>query len=124
MGSGANLLFAGLDVTTFVNLDRKQRDRLTQRNSPMTDSLMALYTLWANQRNPEPDPVLYDAVAVGMVLWPELFSTRKAFVKVTDEGYTVIDESREPNCEIGMSINKDEFLKRIMERYIGFTIYD
>lgn len=124
MDSGASHLFAGLDVTTFVNLDRKQRDMLTQRNSPMTDSLMALYTLWANQRNPEPDPVLYDAVAIGMVLWPELFTTRKAFVKVTDEGYTVIDESREPNCEIGMSINKDEFLRRIMERYLQFTIYD
>ena len=90
----------------------------------MTESLMALYSLWANQRNPEPDPILYDAVAVGMVLWPELFTTRKAFVKVTDEGYTVLDESREPNCEIGMTINKDEFLRRIMQRYLQFTIDD
>ena len=122
--SGANHLFAGLDVTTFVNLDREKRDILSQRNSPMTESLMALYSLWANQRNPEPDPILYDAVAVGMVLWPELFTTRKAFVKVTDEGYTVLDESREPNCEIGMTINKDEFLRRIMQRYMQFTIDD
>ena len=59
-----------------------------------------------------------------MVLWPELFTTRKAHVKVTDEGYTVIDESREPNCEIGMGINKDEFIRRIMKRYLQFTIDD
>ena len=124
LSSGANHLFAGLDVTTFVNLDRGSRDRLAQRNSPLTDSLMALYTLWANQRDPEPDPILYDAVAVGMVLWPELFTSRKAFVKVTDEGYTVIDESREPNCEIGMSIDKEEFIRRIMERYLELTIDD
>ncbi|MFH1965723.1 MAG: nucleoside hydrolase [Acidobacteriota bacterium] len=117
--SGADFLFAGLDVTTFVKLDKGNRDRLAQRNSSLTDSLMALYTLWANQRNPEPDPVLYDAVAVGMVLWPELFNTRRAHVKVTEEGYTVIDESRDPNCEIGMSINKEEFIRRIMGRYLN-----
>lgn len=124
LSSGVNHLFAGLDVTTFVNLDRGNRDRLTQRNSPLTNSMMGLYTLWANQRDPEPDPVLFDAVAIGMVLWPELFTTRKAHVKVTDEGYTVIDESREPNCEIGMGINKDEFIRRIMKRYLQFTIDD
>jgi inosine-uridine nucleoside N-ribohydrolase len=120
--SGADFLFAGLDVTTFVNLDRDKRAILAQRNSALTDSLMSLYTLWANQRSPEPDPILYDAVAIGMVLWPELFTTRRAHVKVTDEGYTVIDESLEPNCEIGMSIKKDEFIRRIMDRYLGLTI--
>ncbi len=124
VSSGADFLFAGLDVTTFVNLDRLNRDRLTQRNSPLTDALMGLYTLWANQREPEPDPILYDAVAIGMVLWPELFTTRKAHVKVTEEGYTVIDESLEPNCEIGMTIRKDEFIRRIMQRYLQYTIYD
>jgi len=124
VSSGADFLFAGLDVTTFVNLDRDNRDTLTQRNSPMTDALMGLYTLWANEQSPERDPILYDAVAIGMVLWPELFRTRKAHVKVTDEGYTVIDESLEPNCEIGMSIRNDEFIRRIMQRYLQFTIDD
>jgi purine nucleosidase len=53
-----------------------------------------------------------------MVLWPELFTTRRAHVRVTDEGFTVVDESREPNCEIGMTINREEFIKRIMDRYL------
>ena len=119
--SGADHLFAGLDVTTFVTLDRADRDRLFRRGSGLTDSLMSLYSLWAGLREPEPDPVLYDAVAVGMVLWPELFTTRRAHVRVTDEGYTVIDESREPNCEIGMSIRKDEFIRRIMRRYLEWN---
>ena len=48
----------------------------------------------------------------------ELFTTCKSYIKVTDEGYTVLDESKDPNCEIGMSINKDEFIKRIMDRYL------
>jgi hypothetical protein len=35
---------------------------------------------------------------------------------VTDEGYTVIDDSREPNCEIGMSVKTEEFLKKYIDR--------
>lgn len=121
IGNRAFPLLAGLDITTFVNLDQENRSRLLQRNSPLTDSLIGLYTLWADQRDPEPDPILFDAVAVGMVLWPELFTTRQAHVKITDEGFTVIDESLEPNCEIGMSINQPEFTKRIMRRYLSWT---
>jgi hypothetical protein len=32
---------------------------------------------------------------------------------------TIVDESQEPNCEIGMAIKTDEFLKRVMKRYLG-----
>jgi inosine-uridine nucleoside N-ribohydrolase len=59
-----------------------------------------------------------DAVAVGMVLWPDLVTTRKAHVKVIDGGWTVIDESQPPNCEIGMTIQKDEFIRRLMDRLL------
>jgi len=41
---------------------------------------------------------------------------------VTEEGYTVIDESREPNCEIGMTVNEKEFIRRIMRRYLRQTL--
>ena len=57
-------------------------------------------------------------MAVGMVLWPELFSTRKAHVKVIEGGYTVLDETLPPNAEIAMTVQKDEFIRRIMERYL------
>ena len=56
-----------------------------------------------------------------MVLWPELFTTRPgpAFVKVIDGGFTVIDESQKPNSQVGMYITEDEFMKRVMERYLN-----
>ncbi len=60
----------------------------------------------------------FDVVAVGMVLWPDLFTTRPAFVKVIDGGYTVIDESKEPNGEVGMTIQTDELIKRMMDRFL------
>ena len=115
---GADIVYAGLDVTTFVKLNESDRNRLLMRQSPLTDALCGLYTLWRYESFASPDPTLYDAVAVGYVLWPELFTSRKSNVRVDDFGYTVLDDSKEPNAEILMTINKDEFLKRIMERYL------
>ncbi len=110
---GASITYAGLDITTFVKLEKDNRLKLLMRQSPLTNSLCGLYSLWGNET-----PTLFDVVAVSMVIWPELFATRPANVKVIDGGFTVIDESKEPNCEIGMSIRKEEFLNRIMERYL------
>lgn len=118
VAGGAKPVFAGLDVTTFVTLNAEQRTRLRERKSPLTDALGDLYTLWRNESYARPDPTMFDAVAVGMVLWPELFTTRKAHVKVIDGGWTVLDESQTPNCEIGMTIQKDEFLRRMMDRLL------
>jgi inosine-uridine nucleoside N-ribohydrolase len=116
--SGAEITFSGLDVTTYVNLNENYRDKLLRRQSPLTNALSGLYTLWRYESYAQPDPVLHDVVAVGMLLWPELFTTRSAHVKVIDGGYTVIDESKTPNCKIGMSIKKEEFLKKVMQRLL------
>lgn len=111
--AGADIVYAGLDVTTFVNLEENRRLKLLMRQSPLTDALSGLYSLW-----PHETPTLYDPVAIGMYLWPELFNTRKAHIEVTDEGYTVINENKAPNAEIGMSINREEFLDRVMKRLL------
>lgn len=111
--SGAPIVYAGLDITTFVRLEEDLRIKLFTRQSPLANALSSLYTLWGHET-----PILFDVVAVGMVLWRDLFTTRPAHVKVIDGGFTVIDESKTPNCEIGMSIQKDEFLRRVMQRYL------
>jgi inosine-uridine nucleoside N-ribohydrolase len=111
--SGASITYAGLDITTFVTLEEKLRLKLLMRQSPLTNALCGLYALWGNET-----PVLYDAVAVGMALWPDLFTTRAAHVRVVDGGFTIVDESKPPNCEIGVSINKEEFLKRLVGRLL------
>jgi len=115
--AGDPITYAGLDITTFVTLEEKQRLKLTQRNSPLTDALMGLYTLWNSETGNE-TPVLFDVVAVSMVLWPDLFQTKPSHVRVTDGGFTVIDESKPANGEVGVSVNKDELLRRVMKRYI------
>jgi purine nucleosidase len=116
--SGANITYAGLDITTFVKLNEAYRMRILLRQSPLTNALSGLYTLWRFEEYARPDPTLFDVVAVGMVLWPELFTVRKAHISVNDEGYTLVDPDQEPNGEIGVTIRMDEFLKRVMERYL------
>ena len=116
--SGADITYAGLDVTTFVKFEKDLRLKLLMRQSPLTNALCGLYSLWGIET-----PVLYDVVAVGMFLWPELFDTRAANVRITDKGFTVVDESKAPNCEIGLSINKKEFLNRIMQRYLRQNLH-
>jgi purine nucleosidase len=114
--SGAKITYAGLDITTYVKLKSEFVELLAQRRTPLTEALTSLTYLWGFERGTKPEPVLFDAVTVAMILWPGLFTTRKVFVKVTDEGYTVIDESKEPNCEIGMSVKTEEFLKKFIDR--------
>lgn len=113
-----NPLFAGLDITTYVKLNEDNRMRLLYRNSPLTDALCGLYTLWRFEDYAYPNCTMFDGVAVGMVLWPELFTTKNVHVIVDDRGYTLIDETKEPNCEIGVSIDAEEFIKRMMERLL------
>ena len=115
---GAPIDFVGLDVTVFVKLGEADRQRLLFRQSPLTSALCGLYTLWRYEEWSAPDPTLFDAVAVGAVLWPDLFTFRQVHVRVTDDGYTVLDEAQPPNGAIGTSIRTDEFLRRLMERYL------
>ena len=109
---------AGLDITIFVKLIKKYRNRIFLRNSPLTDCIAALYTLQRYEKYSLPDSNLFDMVAVGILLWPDLYKVRSAYIKVTENGYTVIDESKAPNSQIGMSVDKNELLKRFTERIL------
>jgi len=84
----------------------------------LTSALCDLYTLWRYEEYSAPDPTLFDAVAVGAVLWPDLFTFRQAHVRVTDDGFSVLDANQPTNGEIALTIQKDEFIRRLMERYL------
>lgn len=118
VASGADITYAGLDITTFVKFSQSNLMRLHMRQSPLTNAVSGLYQLWQFMDYAALNPTLYDVVAVGMVLWPELFETERAYISVTDEGYTVVDKNKEPNGTIGISIDREEFIDRVMERLL------
>ena len=119
VASNAKITYCGLDVTTKVWFDKDLQFKLLMRQSPLTDALCGLTALWGGSK-----PCLHDAVTVGMILWPDLFTTRKAYVKIAGDAYTVIDESKEPNCEIAMTVKTDQFLKRLMNRLMTQNLGD
>ena len=111
---GANLVYAGLDVTTFVKLEKNNREKILYRQSPLTNALSALTTLWGHDRT----PTLFDAVAIGYALYPDLFQLKKVNVTVDAEGYTRVNESLPPNASVLTFINTEEFLKRMMKCFM------
>ena len=109
------ITYAGLDITASLKLKKEEREVLWEVNSPLTNALFSLYQLWGKET-----PILYDVVPIGMVLWPELFVTQPAQVHVTNEGFTVIKENQSSNIKVGITINKKEFLRRVIERLSNY----
>jgi inosine-uridine nucleoside N-ribohydrolase len=117
MASGVPMYLAGLDVTAPVKCTAERRLMLDMRHSPLTDAICGLYTLWAGNRL-DATPTLFDPVAIAMALNTGHVTTRPAHVRVTGEGYTVVDESKAPNCVIGLRVNRDGILTWISHRLI------
>ena len=118
MTSGVPISLAGLDVTTMVKFGRDRRRQLLYRNSPLTDAISALYSLWSLPNPEGRDPTLFDPVAVAMAFTDEFVQLREAHVRVTDEGFTVVDESKPPNCKIGINISTARFIDWLTRRLL------
>ena len=118
MTSQVPITLAGLDVTTMVKFSEQRRLQLLYRNSPLTDAISALYTLWSIDNPQGRTPTLFDPVAVAMAITGEFVTTREAHVRVTDEGYTVVDESQPPNCSIGMRVSTEKFIDWLTGRLL------
>ena len=117
MESGVPITLAGLDVTTMVKYNADRRGLLFARRSPLTDAISGLYTLWAG-KNPHAEPTLFDPVAVSMALNAGFVKVKPACVRITEEGFTVVDPAKAPNCNIGVHINREVFLEWLTGRLV------
>jgi purine nucleosidase len=111
--SGANIIYAGLDVTAMVKLSAENRLKLLMRQSPLTSAMQGLYVLWGQET-----PTLFDPVAIGMETNPELFTTEKVHVYVDEKGFTRLDPSKPANATIGTSIKHTAFIEKLMHQYV------
>jgi len=114
--SGAKIVFIGLDVTDHVKLKDAEIQQLAMRQTPLTDAVSALYSLWRGEWGKEwVTPTLYDVVAVAYVLWPELFKTKDTFVEIDEKGFThIIENKTETNCKVALEINEEAFQKKFI----------
>ena len=118
MESGANITLAPLDITDHVVMEDDYLRAIAMRNTPLTDAISSLYALWYRHADWAVTAKMFDGVAIGMVLWPELFTTREACVYVDDMGFTRIDENKVSNCTIGLTIKESEFIDRMALRIL------
>ncbi|MEA3225420.1 MAG: nucleoside hydrolase [Planctomycetota bacterium] len=102
-----------LDTCGLVQLKGRKYRKVFEKNSPMTQALMENYRAWQKQglRNSNKDlseaelnkrtdqriksssSILFDTVAIYLAMSTDLVKMEELPIKVTDDGYTKIDDS-------------------------------
>jgi inosine-uridine nucleoside N-ribohydrolase len=109
--SGIPIIMAPLDVTAMLKLDAAARSRIFNQNTPVTNSLAALYHLWNHET-----PTLFDPMAVALVLDPTLCQTKDLAIEVDEKGFTRIVQSNYVNATVGLSTNSTNFFDFYLSR--------
>ena len=113
------MMITPLDTCGIVQLKGQKYQKVLQRNSPLTNALIENYRAWykypivqknkdlseaeANKRVDEKvnssSTTLFDTVGIYLAMSTELVQMEKLPIKVTDDGYTRIDEKAKViNC--------------------------
>jgi inosine-uridine nucleoside N-ribohydrolase len=112
--SGIPIMMAPLDVTAMLKLDAAARSRVFNQDTPVTNSLAALYHLWNRET-----PTLFDPMAVALVLDPTLCQTKDLAIEVDDKGFTRVDDGNGVNATVGLSTNPEKFFEFYLSRVAG-----
>jgi purine nucleosidase len=114
--SGVPLYVMPLDSTQ-IKLQELERARIFSTGSALTDALTVLYHQWAYGTKQE-TPTMFDPVAMGYAINPELCPTTTMRLRVDDEGYTRV-ENGEADAQVCLNSNSDRFLEFYLKRVIG-----
>ena len=115
---GTDVVYIPLDVTDHVRLDADRRLHLHMRGTPLTEAVTALYSLWRNEERNQTMPRLFDAVAVGYLLWPDLFGLEHGRVTVDERSMTLFEPGAEPASTVALEIDDAGFIERMMLRFL------
>lgn len=108
--SGVPILMAPLDVTAMLQLQMAERHRVFSNLTPMADALAILYSLWNQQT-----PILFDPMAVAMLIDPSLCQTGLLSVQVDAKGFTRVADYQRPNAAVALETDPAKFF----EFYLG-----
>jgi purine nucleosidase len=112
--SGIPITMAPLDVTAKLKLDAEARGRIFRANTPLTNSLAALYHLWGRET-----PTLFDPMAVAMLLDPGICETKDLAIEVDGQGFTRAVEGKLTNATVGVSTDATRFFEFYLSRVAG-----
>ncbi len=109
--SGLPILMVPLDASAMLELDAAARRRVFTHLSALTDALTLLYHLWNHET-----PILFDPMAVAMVIDPTLCEAKQLAVEVDSAGYTRVAEGQAPNATVAVSAHVERFLEFYLSR--------
>lgn len=127
--AGWEMAITPLDTCGFVRLEGDKYRAVRECDDPLVRALMENYRIWLESWRGEWNEVfesrsstLFDTVAVYLAFSRELLLMEELGVRVTDEGYTVIDENaRRVNCATGWK-DLSAFESLLVERLTGIRI--
>jgi inosine-uridine nucleoside N-ribohydrolase len=129
--SGLDVTMIGLDVTHKALLmpEHAERLRASGRVGEVVAELFAFYHRFHRDTYGFSGSPVHDAVAVAQAIRPDIVETVERHVAIDCEsqlcrGRTVVDLWRrtqnEPNCQVGVDIDAEEFLGLLVERLEAF----
>jgi len=109
--SGVPILMVPLDATAMLELDEAMRHRVFTHLSPLTNALTVLYHLWNH-----PTPILFDPMAVAMLIDPSLCETKELAIEVDAKGFTRVQQDKPPNATVGIRTDPTRFFDFYLRR--------
>ncbi len=109
--SGVPIVMAPLDVTAMLKMDGAARHRMFTQLTPLSNGIALLYHLWGGV-----DPILFDAMAVGLVIDPTLCQAEQLTIQVDDKGFTREVKGKAPNATVGVHTDAKRFLDFFLAR--------
>jgi len=108
--SGIPILMVPLDVTAMLELGPGGCHRVFAHLTNVTNSLTILYHLWD-----KPTPILFDPMAVALLIDPSLCETKPLAVRVDSKGFTRVGVGK-PNATVALKTNPRKFFDFYMSR--------
>jgi len=96
--TGWDMTITPLDTCGIVKLKEAKYQKVLESKSVLARAVIENYRVWAKSQEPKEAQVdkasttLYDTVAVYLAISTELVNMEKLGIRVTDDGYTIIDD--------------------------------
>jgi inosine-uridine nucleoside N-ribohydrolase len=113
-----------LDTCGLVTLEGARYRRVLESADPVASTVIQNYRLWSRANNTPGDAehhssVLFDTVAVYLALGQDLCNMERLGIRVSDDGYTLIDEhAKQMNVATGWK-SLDRYRDLLVQRLAG-----
>lgn len=99
--------------STQLKLDEVKRQLLFRQSTPLTQDLAVLYYEWGQLT-----PTLFDPIAVGYALDPQVCPAKPMHIDIDEKGYTRVGTGR-ANAEVCLDSREGQFFQLFMSRILA-----